>query len=208
VVSDHGAALRERGYEGHARVVYRESTEVPFMIRLPFALDPGVVVGERTRNVDVWPTVLDLLGLEPPGGTDGRSRVPDIVAAAGSPGAGGAVAGAASPEAAARGIAHLDQRWGQQSQTPMPMVAVTEGPLRYVRTNLGSPDAWREELFDAAADPAELDDLSGVDADAVERLRAVADDYLGSRPEWGTAPTRELGELELHQLRALGYAIP
>jgi len=27
-------------------------------------------------------------------------------------------------------------------------------------------------------------------------------------PPWGETPTRELGELELNQLRALGYALP
>jgi hypothetical protein len=28
------------------------------------------------------------------------------------------------------------------------------------------------------------------------------------RPPWGESPTREIEELELNQLRALGYAIP
>jgi hypothetical protein len=74
--SDHGEAFRERGYEGHARKVFRETTEVPFFLAFPFRLEPGVVVDVRTRNVDVWPTVLDLIGLESPPGIDGRSLAP------------------------------------------------------------------------------------------------------------------------------------
>ena len=31
---------------------------------------------------------------------------------------------------------------------------------------------------------------------------------MGAPPLWGDAPTREIGELELNQLRALGYAVP
>ncbi len=199
VAADHGEAFRERGYEGHARVVYRESTEVPFLIRLPFQLEPGLVVRERTRNVDIWPTLLDLLGLAAPTDTDGRSRLADVIASARAEG---------PAETSGRGIAHLDQRWGQQSETPMPTVAVTEGSLRYVRTSPLANGPSREELFDAGADPLELRDLSPDDLAAVERLRAMADEYLDSTPEWGTAPTRELDELELNQLRALGYAIP
>jgi hypothetical protein len=35
----------------------------------------------------------------------------------------------------------------------------------------------------------------------------VADRYLAEPPVWGEAPKREIGELELNLLRALGYAI-
>ena len=40
-----------------------------------------------------------------------------------------------------------------------------------------------------------------------ERLSAAADDYVESEPTWGEAPTREISELELNLLRALGYKI-
>ena len=73
IAADHGEAFRERGFEGHARAVFRETTEVPFLIAFPFRLREGIVVKERSENVDIWPTVLDLLGLEPPVGIDGRS---------------------------------------------------------------------------------------------------------------------------------------
>ena len=42
----------------------------------------------------------------------------------------------------------------------------------------------------------------------LERLGQAADAYLAEEPRWGEAPTRELDELELNLLRALGYALP
>ncbi len=199
VISDHGEAFRERGYEGHARLVYKESTEVPFLIRLPFELEPGIVVPGRTRNVDVWPTLYDMLGFETPPGLDGRSRPPDILAAG---------RGKPAPEGEPRAVAHLDQRWGQGEPDPLPAVAVAEGPLRYVRSAslVGGPPI--EELFDTRVDARELQDVSKTDPETFARLRAEADRYLDTSPSWGEAPTRELDEMELNQLRALGYALP
>src|SRR5262245_10104598 len=82
VASDHGEAFLEHGYEGHARNLYREVTYVPLVIALPFRLAQGVRIGEQVSNVDIWPTVLDLVGLAPLPNVDGRSLVPLILAAA------------------------------------------------------------------------------------------------------------------------------
>lgn len=196
LTSDHGEAFAERGFEGHARKVYRETTETPFLISFPFRLEPGVVVETRTRNVDVWPTIFDLLGLEVPA-TDGRSRLPEILASA---------RGEALPESGEPAIAHLDQTWGRPGREAQPTVAVSEGPLRYVR--VVQENGVIQQLYDASDDPKEFRDRAGEDPETLERLSALADAYLELRPEWGEAPTRELGELELNQLRALGYAVP
>jgi len=197
IASDHGEAFLERGFEGHARRVYRETTEVPFLLSFPFRLDPGVVVETRTQNVDIWPTLLDLLGLEAPAGIDGRSRVPEIFAgASGRP-------TDAEPQTA---IAALDQNWARRNTNPLPTIAIVEGPYRYVRADLAG-ERHTEELFDARNDPRELRDLHAEEPEILERLRAAADAYDESEPAWGEPPTRELGELELNLLRALGYQI-
>jgi arylsulfatase A-like enzyme len=197
ITSDHGEAFRERGFEGHARKVYRETTEVPLILSLPFRLESGVVVNARSRGVDVWPTVLDLMGLEVPPNLDGHSLVPTLLAHA---------RGSASDGPDATAVAHLDQTWGQRASEPSPTVAVSEGSLRYVSVDQGR--VIIEQLFDRVNDPHELDDRAQLEPEAVERLRGVAEEYLDATPTWGEAPTREIGELELNHLRALGYAIP
>jgi arylsulfatase A-like enzyme len=197
VTSDHGESFLERGFEGHARRVYRETTEVPFIIAFPFRLSPGIVVRTRTSNVDVLPTLLDLLGLEPMPDVDGRSRVAELLASA---------RGETLETAGQITFAELDQHWGQSQKQPLPAIAVVEDSLRYVRSD--RPDGSRlEQLFDARDDPQEFRDRGKTDPETLARLREIADEHAESKPAWGDAPTREIGELELNLLRALGYAI-
>ena len=199
IASDHGEAFSERGFEGHARRVYRESTEVPLILSLPFRLEPGVVVEQRTQNVDIWPTLLDLLGLPPMPGVDGRSRLPEILAATrGDPG----------PEEAAPAYAHLDQTWGRRTQQPAPTVAVTKEGFRYVMT-LDSGGRTHAELFDGSRDALERSNVLEEQPEVATRLRDLAEGYLENEPPWESGtPTLELDEIQLNQLRALGYAVP
>ncbi len=203
IVADHGEAFGERGIEGHAREVFRETTEVPFVIGFPFQLDPGLVVETRTRNVDVWPTVLALLGLPELPETDGRSLVPEIFAAAQG----------RTLEDDTIGIAHLERGWGRRDSPSRPTVAVTRGDHRFVlQVGEETPrDPTRESLFDAANDPLERENEAELQPELTQELRGLAEAYLehSPPPPWGVGPVEvELDEMEANQLRALGYAIP
>jgi arylsulfatase A-like enzyme len=200
VTSDHGEAFGERGFEGHAREVYRETTEVPWILAFPFRLDPGVVIDARTSNVDIWPTLLELLGLPPMPKAEGRSRVPEILAAA---------RGEPPPPPTSPAIAHLDRFWGRPVEVASPIVAIAEDGLRYVTLREPSSRTASEELFDAKSDPGELRNVATERAEETERMRGIAQQYLASEPVWGEpSPTLELDEIQLNQLRALGYALP
>jgi arylsulfatase A-like enzyme len=199
IASDHGEAFLERGFEGHGRRVFRESTEVPFIISFPFRLEPGVVLDSRTSNVDVWPTILDLIGIEPPAGIDGRSRVPEIMAS---------LTGEPIAEQTETAVADLNINWAKRDSEPQPTIAIVEDGFRYVRVTYAGDEPPMENLFDARDDPRELRDRSAEYPEVLARLRAKADVYYETEPTWGEAPTREISELELNLLRALGYAIP
>jgi arylsulfatase A-like enzyme len=195
LAADHGEAFGEHGREGHARDVYGEVTTTPFVLSLPFRLEPGVVVEAPTENVDLWPTLLDLLGLEALAGADGRSRMPELMAAA---------RGEAPPAGDGLRFAHIDQAWGRTRAEPRPMVAVSDGRYRLIHRAGGDPP----ELFDRAQDPSEREDVAAAQPERVAALTAAAEAYL-ARPEapWApSAPEVQLGEDELEQLRALGYA--
>ncbi|MEZ4331551.1 MAG: sulfatase [Myxococcota bacterium] len=201
--SDHGEAFLERGIEGHARHVYRETTEVPLILSFPFKL-PAVVVGETTRNVDIWPTVLDLLRLNDATEHDGGSRLPAILAAA--------AAGAAAVEATgarASSIAHLDRTWGQPSRGSAPAVSLVEGRYRVVYSREENGDET-VQLYDRARDPRELSDVAADHPEELERMMSRIRRYLASEPaSWvDGARSVELDEMQLNHLRALGYAIP
>jgi hypothetical protein len=128
---------------------------------------------------------------------DGRSRVPEILAAA---------RGQALPDLEETMIAHLDQAWARPGSDPEPTVAVAEGSLRYVR--IEQEQGRVEQLYDSSEDALELHDRSREDPETLARLSEEADAYLDLQPDWGETPTREISELELNHLRALGYAVP
>jgi len=196
--SDHGEAFYERGFEGHAQSVYMETTVVPFALSFPFKLESGLVIDSRTAGVDVWPTVLDLLGLPALPDVDGRSRVPEILAAAGR---------GPAPEPVPV-FAHLEQGWGLPVDPQTPMVSVIDEGHRFVQLSRRG-ETVLEELFDSTADPAELRNVLSENSETGEFMQALVDDYFESRPApWGgAAPEVELDEMELNQLRALGYKV-
>jgi arylsulfatase A-like enzyme len=197
IASDHGEAFGERGAEGHARWVYRETTEVPLVMSLPFKLPGGVVINQRTQNVDIWPTIFDLLGIEGRGEVDGESRVPTLLAALRNE----------SPAEEGASFAHLDQNWGRRGTPVADTVAVLQQGHRYVRQD--NPDgSIREELFDTRADAGELHDLLDEEAETAARLGGLAESYLNETPPWSVPDSLEIDEVQLNQLRALGYSIP
>jgi arylsulfatase A-like enzyme len=195
LASDHGEAFGEHGREGHARDVYGEVTTTPFVLSLPFRLEPGIVVDAPTENVDLWPTLLDLLGLPGLEGADGRSRMPEVLAAArGAP---------QSPQDRPH-FAHIDQAWSRLAQPAQPMVAVSEGPYRLVLR----AQEKEGELYERVSDPREQNELGDQEPEVRARLLALIREYLEQpSPPWETAPDVELGEAELEQLRALGYSV-
>jgi len=197
--SDHGEAFGDHGNEGHARDVYAEVTTTPFILSLPFRLEPGVVIDSRTANVDVWPTVLELIGLSPLESTDGRSRVDDIRVA----GRGTSIPDGLEAEPT---FAMLDQTWGRDRQDPAPLVAVHQEGWRLFHGTVGSTEP---KLFDKRIDPTEQNDVANEHPKVVESLVSVVEQHLdASPPPWGDASEKiELDDMQINQLRALGYGV-
>lgn len=81
VVADHGEALGRHGEPTHALLVYDATIQVPMLVRLP----GGRRAGERSEVVasviDVFPTLLEGMGLAPPRRVDGLSLIADEVPA-------------------------------------------------------------------------------------------------------------------------------
>jgi arylsulfatase A-like enzyme len=197
VVSDHGEAFLEHGFEGHARDLHREVVHVPFVIIPPFILDAPVRVAPVIANVDVWPTVLDLAGLDAIPGADGRSMLPLILKAGGhaSP---GDTTGLQRPV-----ISHMDQKWGQGKELPKEIVALTDGPLRVL---MHRTEPNKDQFYDWSTDPLEEKDLYGDNPPQLAGMIEAVDTYLNESS--GVEPkTIEIDQMRLNQLKALGYKI-
>ena len=197
LTSDHGEGFREHGFEGHAKGLYKEVQSIPWLISLPFDLPEPIVVQAQVASIDIWPTLLDLVGLPPLGEVDGLSAVPAIMAVA---------RGEEMPEPFRdRAIfAQIDRRWGRVSMDEDPSISILREPHRMYRW-LRFPGG--DELFDHTDDPVELENVVRDQPEVAEELRAQIDKFLDeNEPEWQTLDI-ELDEMRLNQLRALGYKV-
>lgn len=83
ITSDHGEELMERGYVGHSScnlrgALYDESVKVPLIMRYPAKLPRAKVVKKQTSQIDIMPTIFQLLDLPGSDTMEGNSVVPLI----------------------------------------------------------------------------------------------------------------------------------
>lgn len=130
VTNDHGEELGERGKFGHGHSLYQEMIRAPLLMHFPPIFDAGARIDEIVESVDITPTLLEVLGIEPMRGADGQSFLPLVT---GEP--------VSHPRYAITEF--LDGRR-----------AARVGNYAYMR----SSGTWMH-LFDLAADPDEKNDL-------------------------------------------------
>lgn len=73
--SDQGFFLGEHGWFDK-RWMFEQSLEMPFLIRWPGVVKPGMRPEGLIQNIDYAPTFLEMAGLPAPDNLDGRSLVP------------------------------------------------------------------------------------------------------------------------------------
>jgi arylsulfatase A-like enzyme len=192
VASDHGEAFREHESEGHARNLYGEVIDTPFIISLPFKLEAPLVVESPSGNVDVWPTIFELLDLPGFEAADGESLVPAIESARK-----GMVSNPSRPI-----FSDLNTGWGNPKAPSKRIVTLTRGSVRsHDLKEMGF------EVYDLEADPTEQVDLAEANPDLTDDLRSEIDAYLADDERPWNPQDVELDDLMLNQLRALGYEI-
>jgi len=201
IVSDHGEAFLEHGTEGHAVNLYTEVTRVPFILALPFRLEKPLVIDTPVENVDVVPTLLDLVGLPPLPEADGTSLVPLIEAAA----RGEAPAKLDGHE---ERFAFLDRNWGRPNLDPVPWVMVERDGYRLHLHERAQGKPGTVELFDVRKDREEKTDVAESDPSQLAEMRGDIERFLSTpEPSWGGPGWVDLDDMEAMELRALGYAV-
>ena len=176
VVGDHGESLGEHGERDHGIFVYESSLQVPLIIRAP-GVTPGRVAS-LVSQVDLLPTLLNLLGMSAPADVDGVSLVP-------------ALRGQTMPERELYAESLYPSRFGWS-------------PLRMVRdTRWKFIDAPRAELYDLDTDPFELHDIAAQRPNVVAGMRARLVDFAPSTraASQGARPSEDV----LRALASLGY---
>ncbi len=74
--SDHGDHFGSRPGNAHKRGAYDDCARIPLIISAPKLFESGTVRSELVSNVDLMPALLDMCGVDIPGGLHGTSLVP------------------------------------------------------------------------------------------------------------------------------------
>ena len=178
LVGDHGEALD--GEHGSVRMepVYDPTMRIPFILRGPRPMAGRVEASQTVSNVDVMPTALGMLGMEPLPDLDGRDLSKALVG-----------------PAAKRDPVYMESEAPLRRFGFHPELAAAEGPYKLLATP--SP-----RLFDVDADPRETRDLQFDHPTVVLRLQRSVDDIQGRRIE---ASSLAAGPELTARLAALGY---
>ncbi len=74
--SDHGYFYGEHGLNEERRLAYEETIRIPLVLRYPPLAMAGSTPSEMALSLDIAPTLLEVAGLQPGAGLQGRSLVP------------------------------------------------------------------------------------------------------------------------------------
>jgi len=188
LLSDHGEEFGDHGSALHGFTLYEEQLRIPLLIRAP-GFAPRRV-NSISRQIDVMPTLIDLLGLPLPDGLQGRSLRAEMS---------GLAPGDGTPESGRAVFAEASLRAGKIVRSR----ALLKGGWKLIESDLPEP---REQLFHIASDPGERRDRSAVDPEVAERMRAELRAFVAPLPD-RRGESVELEPDEIDELRALGYVV-
>lgn len=180
-VADHGESLGEHGEDEHGVFLYEAVLRIPWIARGPGVAN-GHVVGEQVRAIDLFPTVLDALGLDLPHPVDGESLATLL--------SGGARA-RTPPSYAETYYPRLHYGWSE---------------LRSVRDRgWKAIDAPRPELYNLREDPGEQHNLYEQQRTLADRMIAEALRMDHEMAGDGDVVVKPPDPETLARLRSLGY---
>jgi choline-sulfatase len=137
LLSDHGDSAGAHGLPFKYPAMYEELIRVPLLIAYPQKIQAGSTVDHLVTNLDLFPTLCDLTGVEPPAGLMGESLGPLLTG-----------------NAKAWRDAVICEYYGKQNWM---------APIRMIRTERWKYCLYQrhgEELYDLHTDPHEMHNLA------------------------------------------------
>jgi choline-sulfatase len=178
VLSDHGESLGEHGEYTHGVFLYDATLRIVFLLSGP-GVPAGARIRPQARTIDFLPTILALMGGQPPTAVQGVSLTPCF--------------------------AGKDSATLSYAETLYPKINMGWAELRAIRTNQWKYiRAPKPELYDLSQDPGETHNvIQGHEAE-VRRFEARLNSVIGTDGVEKVA-TSVVDERTLSQLRSLGY---
>lgn len=158
VSADHGEAFGEHDMHKHAFEIWDVLTRVPLLVKAPGA-EPKRIEQPRT-HIDIAPTIMELMGLEPIEGMQGESLVPEIY-------------GKEEPKSREPILLELAEDTNNPARR-----AIIEGDYKLTVYDKG----WKKLLFNIEKDPGEEKDLSKEMPEKVEELEKKLEEAFDALP--------------------------
>jgi len=180
LVGDHGQGRGDHGENRHGCLIYDSVMRVPLILSCPGLFEPGVVAGRVVSIVDVFPTLLETLGIGWARDIDGRSLLDERH----------------DPDRAV----YMESLLPLRNHGWAPLFGLRRHDEKFIL-------APTPEFYDLRTDPAERVNLHATASERASELERRLRDVLGGRPTIesllgtpdGIDPTLEA------QLSALGY---
>jgi len=182
LLSDHGEGLGDHGEDEHGIFLYRETIQVPLVVKLPGSRNGGRRVEAPVQHVDLAPTIRALVdGAKDRGGQTGhgRSLLPVLFGSGPLPGA-TIYAESLSPRY------HFG--WSE-------LYALSDDRYRLIRAPL-------DELYDLSQDPHEKTSVAANRPQVRAAMRAALDPLIANAAP--SAPSA-VSDDDRQKLAALGY---
>ncbi len=184
VVGDHGESLGEHQESSHGFFIYDATVSVPMIIRIPSAELRGKTIAAQVENVDLMPTLCEVLGLPVPGAVQGQSLLPLIA-----------------------GRKPLKDREAY-SESYYPRYHYGWSELKSLRTSgYKFVQAPRPELYDLTLDPREKDNIFSRESTLAEKFARNLErlEQKMSRKGIENRGPQQLDADSREKLMALGY---
>ncbi|HQL63520.1 MAG TPA: sulfatase [bacterium] len=170
IASDHGELLGEHSMYFHHFSLYEENVHVPLVFHYTGHVPAAREVEDLCENVDIYPTLAELAGLEIPAGLSGQSLIPVWQGRAGGR------EGVLAEHARNAAVSWRTDKWSYLYH-PMAVPANRERlPAQWLEGPFGYwvQHAKAEELYDRENDPGETADLSTSLGEVVRERRKEA----------------------------------
>lgn len=189
ITSDHGETFDGRSeLWDHGETVYDESVHVPLLVRLPGAWHGGLVVEPPVSSIDLFPSILELVGLSGPP-VEGLSWVGHLR---------GDLRPTTHPVVFAEG-SKPHKPSGQAWVNDATQKLALDGTWAFIQT----PRAKVSALYDLATDPGQLHDVTPDHKNVAEGLHRQVRAWRVSAQPLASVPTGDARARA--ELQALGY---
>lgn len=183
ISSDHGEMLFEHGSFGHAQSLFEEEIKVPLVIVPPAAgTFKAKTVGAQVSSLDLYPTILDLLGIANPPGLQGQSLKPLL--------------DGGEPVTNRHFFAEFDRG-------TLPLRSITLRGWKFISFPGGAIDGM---LFDLNSDPGETNNLISLKPDVAGSLKRDLLQWMeANKPFEAPRGSVQLTPEQEKILKSLGY---